>query len=171
MSNGMLRSSNRTRPTSNQSPNTKDDARNNFVKQILNLQKGQALNLDIEPPEDKTDKHSIETVPDFHDSGTQYTVMGTVVKTDEGSEYEYQVYLASDQVGIKTDPIFKLRCKRNGAYNDDDWRFRGIELYVGKNTWGNEKYTDFVTPHDGRALKNITVVENVECCPECGKPY
>lgn len=148
-------------PTS-QSPHTKEKAATRFLKQLLELQCGQYLNLHLEG----------SPVPDFHAENNVYEVAKTVVKTTKNGEESYFViHLGSSHVQSMSDPVLKITVCRNVSEKigktdpEAEWTKCYVNARTGRNKWGNIQWK-----HLHADLEDVTIVADVDRCSECGRP-
>jgi hypothetical protein len=148
-------------PTS-QSPHTKEKAATRFLKQLLELQPGQHLQLHLEDC----------PIPDFHTEDTVYQVTKTSVSTTKNSEESYfHIFLGSSTVQSMADPVFKITVSRGVSENigqtrpDAEWTKCWLNARTGKNLYGKIQWNQL----HGNPV-DITIVADVERCSECGQP-
>jgi hypothetical protein len=148
-------------PTS-QSPHTQEKADGRFIKQLLELRRGQHLRVHLEDC----------PVPDFHSEDNVYEVTKTVVATSKSGEESYfKIFLGSEHVHSMNDPVFKIVVSRNVPNKigmtrpEAEWGKHWMNARTGKNRWGNNKWKQIHgNPED------ITIVADVDRCSECGRP-
>lgn len=148
--------------TPDQSPHTKENAASRFLKQLLELRRGQHLKIHLEDC----------PIPDFHSEDTTYHVTKTSVSTTKnGEEAFFNIFLGSEQVRSMNDPAFKITLSRNVSERrgqtrpDAEWTKCWMNARTGKNRYGNIKWNQL---HGNPA--DITIVADVERCSECGQP-
>jgi hypothetical protein len=138
-----------------ESINARGSNSHELLEKLIDLTVGEVVQLVLDV--------SADTEPSYFDPDRGYEVIKTVVDHDDDAQENYfKIYLGSQAVTSMDDPLFKLTVNTS---SDGEWEKCWVNIRTGTNKWGNDDYSML-----SGDLQDITVVEGVEQCPECGRP-
>jgi hypothetical protein len=130
-----------------------------LLEQLIGLTVGDVVQLSL----DMSKTTSSDSAPSYFDPDHGYEVIKTTVSHDNDAQEDYfKIFLGSESITSMDDPLFKITVS---AGADGQWEKCWLNIRTGTNRWGNDDYSQL-----SKVLQDITVVEEVDCCPECSRP-